>query len=105
MGRSTSWSIRRPTERADCAPDINLNDHGIKGIGLASGAQYELPGEHHSIENFNAGNAYTASNSDNTRLIGQGPDNNELFAFEYHLTVTPDGAVTASFTNFGVTCH
>jgi hypothetical protein len=85
--------------------DITLNWHGVTGVGLTSGARYQMPEEHHSVENFNSENGFTASNSDNFRLIGQGPDNNQVVNFLFHLTITPDGTVTASFTDFRSVCH
>jgi hypothetical protein len=99
--------VAHPTNDAAGGSHVafNLNYDNVHGIGLTTGAKYEFRGEHHSIENLNAGNNYTASNSADFRLIGQGPDNNEVGTFEYHLTVTPDGNITASFENFRTVCH
>jgi hypothetical protein len=85
--------------------DIQVNTQGETGVGLTSGAKYQVSGGHHANLNFTAADGSTQTNSQDSRLIGQGPDNNSIFTFLFHLTVNPDGTTTASFTDFKVVCH
>lgn len=85
--------------------DVQVNPQGETGVGVTSGVTYQISGGHHASIYDPTGNGFTETNSQYGRVIGPGPDNNSLFRFLFHLTVTPDGTTTASFTDFEFVCQ
>ena len=82
--------------------DTHFQPQGISGTGLTSGDKYQGTGVTRSSFNGKVGFENTFVN--NFRIIGQGPGNNLLVHQNVHITVHPDGTVTASVDNFKVEC-
>jgi hypothetical protein len=82
----------------------HVNFH-IDGTGLSSGASYSsnatgYAGENVELDNMNIGEATIIVN---TLIIGQGTASTaDVVA---HITVTPNGNVTAFFTDLHMTCN
>jgi hypothetical protein len=79
----------------------SLNFQGVKGIGLLTGTTYKI--------NLNIEVTNSVSGTETTSLyhgvtVGPGPNNNDLFSAQFHITVNPDGTVTAYFDNFFENC-
>jgi hypothetical protein len=77
---------------------------GVSGVGQTSGDSYQANGGSHF--RFNAGDPlpFTDTFVDNFRIIGQGPGNNFLVHYNYHVTVNANGELTASVDNFKAEC-
>ena len=78
------------------------NPQGVSGTGLSTGDKYRGTGVTQS--NFTAKASVPETFVDNFRIIGQGSGVNLLLHENFHVTVNPDGQLTASHDNFSVTC-
>ena len=83
--------------------DMHINSQGVSGIGESSGATYHIPEEVHINSNGHVGSEGTITLSE--KLIGQGPDNNEVMHLTLHETVNANGTVTALVNNFFIKCQ
>jgi hypothetical protein len=81
---------------------FSINFQGVKGIGLVTGTQYEIILNVETAINGVYGVEQTVDYHGVS--VAPGPDNNDLFQFLFHVTVTPAGAVTASITNGSENC-
>jgi hypothetical protein len=79
-----------------------FHPQGISGTGLSTGAKYQATGETQGT--FNGKVGYESTFVNNFKIIGQGPGNNFLVHETFHITVTPDGTLTAYVDNFSVKC-
>lgn len=70
---------------------------GITGVGQTTGDRYQATGV---LEETFTARGFTENN--NFFLIGQGPGNNLLFHQTLHITVNPDGTVTANVDNVSI---
>ena len=75
---------------------------GISGVGLTTGDKYQATGVTQDVFHLTAGITETFVN--NFRIIGQGPGNNFLVHENFHITITPNGDVTAFHDNFSIEC-
>jgi hypothetical protein len=81
------------------------NPQGVQGVGEITGVKYQGTGvtqEH--INEGSGGLPFVFTFVNNFRIIGQGPDNNFTVHENTHVTINPDGTVTAFVDNFRVTC-
>lgn len=76
---------------------------GISGTGETSGDRYQATGETQDTFTGQVGTEYSFVN--NFKIIGQGPGNNYLVHENVHVTVNPDGTLTAYVDNFSVECQ
>jgi hypothetical protein len=79
----------------------SLNWQGVKGVGLDTGTTYKL---NLDIEFSNPPSGRETTSHFHGVTTGPGPDNNDLFRADFHITVNPDGTVTAYFANFFESC-
>jgi hypothetical protein len=79
------------------------NPQGINGYGLTTGAKYQATGE--TRDTFNARIGLEETYVNNFKIIGQGPGNNFLIHETFHVTLNPNGLVTAYVDNFSVECR
>ena len=82
--------------------EFHFQPQGISGTGLTTGAKYQATGETQGTFNGKIGSETTFIN--NFKIIGQGPGNNFMNHETFHVTVNPDGTLTAFVDNFSVTC-
>ena len=80
----------------------HFQPQGITGYGEITGAKYQGTGVTQGT--FNGRVGFEATDINNFRIIGQGPGNNFMIHSTFHLTVKPDGTVTAYVDNFSVIC-
>jgi hypothetical protein len=81
------------------------NPQGVQGVGEVTGTSYQGTGV--TQEYFNEGSGglpFLFTFVNNFRIIGQGPDNNFTVHETTHVTVNPNGTVTAFVDNFSATC-
>ena len=81
---------------------FHFQPQGVSGTGLITGDKYNATGETQQTFNGRVGFEFTFVN--NFKIIGQGPGNNFLAHENIHVTVLPDGTVTANVDNFRITC-
>jgi len=79
------------------------NPQGVVGTGLNTGDKYQGTGVTRGTLVLAAGVTQTFVN--NFKIIGQGTDNNFLVHENFHITVNPDGTVTALHDNFSIECR
>ncbi|MGI0029906.1 MAG: hypothetical protein ACREAQ_09390 [Nitrososphaera sp.] len=79
------------------------NPQGVVGTGLSTGDKYQGTGVTRGTEVVASGVAETFVN--NFKIIGKGTDNNFRVHENFHMTVNPDGTVTAFHDNFSVECQ
>jgi hypothetical protein len=78
---------------------------GISGYSSISGVKYQATGVSQDIFKGSLTNGqYTATSVNNFRIIGQGPGNNLLIHFVFHVTLNADGTLTALVDNFSYEC-
>jgi hypothetical protein len=79
---------------------------GISGTGLSTGDKYQATGETQGTLNgdLSSGQPYEQTFVNNFKIIGQGPGNNFLVYETFHITVNPDGTVTAFVDNLKIKC-
>jgi hypothetical protein len=76
---------------------------GITGTGASSGDRYQATGETQDMATGRVG--YETTYVNNFKIIGQGSGNNYMVHENVHMTVTPDGTLTAYVDNFSVECQ
>jgi hypothetical protein len=81
---------------------FHFQPQGVSGTGLITGDKYNATGETQQTFNGRIGFEFTFVN--NFKIIGQGPGNNFLVHENIHVTVLPDGTVTADVDNFSIKC-
>ena len=81
---------------------FHVNDQGISGTGLATGDKYHRTGASNLEFNAKVGEESTVVDSFN--VIGQGKGNNFLAHVTLHITINPNGTVTAEAVHFNVEC-
>ena len=80
----------------------HVQPQGMSGTGLVTGMKYQGTGVEQATITSQVNQLITYVN--NFRLIGQGPGNNWSVHENLHLTVHPDGTVSADHDNFSVEC-
>jgi hypothetical protein len=83
---------------------IHENYQGVTGVGLTTGTVYHAPGVLNQQLNFTNG-ATTQTFTEDVRYIAPGRDNNLLVHYNQHITINPDGTVTAFVDNVRITCQ
>jgi hypothetical protein len=78
------------------------NPQGVTGTGLTTGDTYRGTGVTQSTFSGTVGFEETFVN--NFRIIGPGSGNNLLVHDSFHITVNPDGTVTAFHDNVTIDC-
>jgi hypothetical protein len=92
-------------ETTDAAGGVHFDEHissqHFSGTAQPSGTRYEAPFTSETIANVrpDGGGGYVLTSIVSFRLIGQGPDNNDLFHQTVHLTVNANGELTADTDN------
>jgi hypothetical protein len=81
----------------------HFQPQGVSGVGLTTGDKYQGTGVTQDEFHVTAGITETFVN--NFRIIGQGPDNNYLVHENFHITITPNGDVTALHDNLSIECQ
>ena len=76
---------------------------GISGTGRTTGDKYHGTGV--TQDQFNAKLGVEETFVNNFRIIGQGSGNNFLIHENFHVTINPNGTVTAFVDNFSVDCR
>jgi hypothetical protein len=75
----------------------HTNVHGVTGVGVISGNRYHLTNVFNAVLNYEfLETKFETNQVFRYRVIGQRPNNNFFIDISYHLTITPDGRVTAS---------
>ena len=80
------------------------NGQGVAGVGVITGAAYEIPINQHDSFSLTAANGYIETFIITAKLIGKGPAANEVARIRAHITTLPDGTVTVFFDSFNFTC-
>jgi hypothetical protein len=75
---------------------------GISGTGVSSGDKYQATGE--TGETYTGRIGYQDTFVNNFKIVGQGPGNNFMVHENLHITVNPNGTLTAYADNFSVDC-
>ncbi len=79
--------------------DFHQNSAGIEGVGLSTGARYTFLVTQHTTElNLEGGQPPVLAFTLEQRLIGEGPDHNAVLIEVGHLTINPNGEITAEST-------
>jgi hypothetical protein len=81
---------------------IHGNAQGLSGTGLTTGDKYQVTGASDLATNVKVGAETTIVN--NFHIIGPGKGNNFLLQELFHVTVNPDGTVTAFVDNLREEC-
>jgi hypothetical protein len=81
----------------------HFQPQGITGTGQTTGDKYQAVGE--TLETFNGKVGYGDTYVNNFNIIGVGPGNNFLIHENLHITVNPNGVVTAYVDNFSAVCQ
>jgi hypothetical protein len=80
----------------------NFHPQGISGTGETTGDTYHGVGETQGTFNGRIGLVETDVN--NFKIVGEGPGNNFMIHENFHITVNPNGTLTAYADNFSVVC-
>ena len=81
----------------------HFQPQGISGTGETTGDLYHGTGVTQGT--FTGRLGFEATDINNFRIIGQGSGNNFLIHQNFHITVLPDGSVTAFVDRFSVQCR
>jgi len=76
---------------------------GISGTGMISGDRYQATGETMDTNTGRVGYEYSFVN--NFKIVGHGSGNNFMVHENLHVTVNPDGTLTAYVDNFSAECN
>ncbi|HEX6371391.1 MAG TPA: hypothetical protein VF006_20910 [Longimicrobium sp.] len=82
---------------------IHENPQDVNGTGLTTGDTYHATGSFNAHLHLAPG--VTESRQRQFLLVGPGPDNNFTVHQTSHITVTPDGDVTADFDKITIECR
>lgn len=83
--------------------DSQYQPQGMNGVGLTSGTKYQATGLTRDSGNGGA-LPYAFTYINNFRMIGQGAGSNYLVHENIHVTVNPNGELTAYVDNYSVDC-
>jgi len=84
---------------------LKSNLQGVSGVGLTTGAKYQMSDSEVFVFNVDADDAPNETTTvSNMRIIGQGTGNNSVLHETAHFTVNANGDVTAQHDNFSVDC-
>jgi hypothetical protein len=81
------------------------NPQGVGGVGAVTGTRYRGTGVTQS--HFHVGGSslpVTSTYVNNFSIVGQGPGNNFRVHETFHITINANGTITATVSNFRVTC-
>ena len=84
--------------------NIHINPQGVVAVGDVSGISYRLVGGESNPVAFPAGGGVTATFEATLAAIGPGQSANFQAHILQHITITPNGDVTALTDVFGVDC-
>jgi len=84
--------------------DVHSNYQNVSGVGETTGTTYRFIASNTSKSTTN-GSASNYTLDDNVRVIGQGPNNNQVLHILYHVTTDAAGNVTAQTYQFQNACH
>lgn len=76
---------------------------GLTGTGLTTGDKYQATGQTQGT--FNGKVGLESTFIDNVRIVGQGPGNNFLIHEDFHITINPDGTITAFVDHISIECR
>jgi hypothetical protein len=83
---------------------VEHTPQGVTGTGLTTGTKYQGVGAFiQDQSNVKVGEEHTSVA--NQRIIGQGPGNNLTLHTDFHITVSPTGAVTSFHDNVRIDCQ
>jgi hypothetical protein len=82
---------------------LSSQPQGISGVGEITGDKYQATGGEQYQYFGKVGMVATLTNS--VRIIGPRPDNNFILHQALHVTVNPNGTITADADNFTVQCE
>lgn len=85
---------------------VHDNPQDVHGVGAATGAKYRGTGVTQShFHVAGSGLPVTSTFVNNFAIIGQGPGNNFRVHETFHITINANGTITATVSNFRVTCN
>jgi len=85
---------------------MHLNALNFHGTGLVTGTRYTAVGANNSALKFDMPQGATTTEvSVHLRLLSDGPGADIFLDSLYHVTVTPNGDVTADVDTFETSCH
>ena len=84
--------------------DAHSNSQGIGGVDTTTGTRYRLISVTHDAGLFPASGVSMFTYSNRVRLQATTGAESFIFIRTMHLTVTPDGRVTADVTKYSSTC-
>ena len=84
---------------------VTANYDGLQGVGLTSGDRYVGVAAENQISNFEPVAPWVVTMTQTVQFVGQGPDNNFMVKFLFHLTVDATGKVTVSKAELQIECR
>jgi hypothetical protein len=82
---------------------VHFQPQGITGVGDTTGDRYQATGV--TQDQFNATVGVEETFINNFRIIGQGTGNNYLVQNLFHITINPNGTLTAFVDRLSVDCR
>ena len=86
---------------------LHTNLQGVSGVAQVTGTRYRLAEENNATYNYDFLETPQLETTQiyRYRLIGDGPDNNSWLSISFHLTITPDGTTSSTFTRAEARCR
>ena len=84
---------------------VTTNYDGLQGTGLTSGDKYVGVAAENQISNFEPLAPWIVTMTQTVQFVGQGPNNNFMVKFLFHLTVDATGKVTVSKAELQIECR
>ena len=83
----------------------HFQPQGASGVGSVTGDRYRGTGVTQGTFVAHADGGFTATDVNNFRIIGPGPGNNWLVHSVFHVTVHPNGVLTAQVAHATAECR
>jgi hypothetical protein len=93
------------SESGNTTAKVHFQPQGLAGAGVTSGDRFQATGVTQQTTTVSGNPPWNTTYVNNFRFIGQGPGNNYMVHQTYHVTVNPDGTVTALVDHLSVTCN
>jgi hypothetical protein len=84
---------------------LHVRTQGVHGVGLSSGIEYQVTEHQNSVTEASQDGSQSVQFVFSIRIIGAGPDNNELLTSRFRLIVAPDGTRTFVFDKTDHSCR
>jgi len=96
------YTLQSVTDSAGGVHWMYHAQHNLRGVGMTTGAKYQVVSSFTQHFNTKYGSAYEWTFENTSPLISQGKESNMIFTIRNHITINANGEVTVSFAEMKI---